>query len=166
MIELTPEWLLENLSHTLDTDGAGQISLYTGNASDANWIELALNSLEISFEVYDYLNDYSDIVFGFDFRIEDIEKDCPNLSKRVRELEGSKDISKNLSRKGDYENNLRNSAKNISESDRIIQEYKEQHGIECITDEEYTNLLGESTLYPNYYYTGFKHYFDYFFISD
>ena len=85
-IKITPEWVLENLSHTLDADGAGSISLYTGNASDATWIELALNSINISFEVYDYLNDHNDLVFGFDFRIEDIKRECPNIYKRLREL--------------------------------------------------------------------------------
>jgi hypothetical protein len=110
-INIIPDWILENLSHTIDIDRNGQISVYTGNASDANWIELALNSLEISFEAYDYLDVNKDIVFGFDFQIDDIEYKCPNLSKRVREME----ISKGSCRQ---ENRNNDNKKDISEADR------------------------------------------------
>jgi hypothetical protein len=56
-MQLTPEWVLCKLSHTQYVDGEGNISVYAGNASDANWIELALESLNIEYEVNDYLAD-------------------------------------------------------------------------------------------------------------
>jgi hypothetical protein len=42
IIELTPEWVLEKIPHSHYSDGNGNSSVYTGNATDANWIELAL----------------------------------------------------------------------------------------------------------------------------
>ena len=86
-IVLTPEWVLDKLSHTRYADGKGNISVYTGNATDANWIELALNSLNIGYEAYDYLNENSLIVFGFDFRVEEIRNDCPTLYNSINELD-------------------------------------------------------------------------------
>lgn len=94
-IVLTPEWVLEKVSHTRYADGAGNISVYTGNATDANWIELALDSLNIEFEAYDYLNENSLIVFGFDFRVEDIINDCPIFYHRMKELDKTNKIYKN-----------------------------------------------------------------------
>lgn len=165
-IKITPEWVLEKLSHTLDTDRSGNISVYTGNATDANWIELALNSLEISFEAYDYLNEHNDLVFGFDFRIEDIEIECPNLYWSACEIERSKNGSRQISRNVDCGIHEIDHDKVESESATIIQEFKELNEIEHITEEELTNLFSESTLYPNYYWDGSVEYFTYFSISD
>lgn len=97
-IELTPEWVLGKLSHTRYADGKGNISVYTGNASDANWIELALNSLNIGYEAYDYLNENSLIVFGFDFRIAEIQNDCPTFYNSMKELDKS-NMRKNIIKK-------------------------------------------------------------------
>jgi hypothetical protein len=83
-LQLTPEWVLEKLPHTHFADGSGKISIYTGDTSDANFIELALDSLHISYETYDYLNDNKDFVFGFDFRIEDIEVECPSFYQSMK----------------------------------------------------------------------------------
>lgn len=97
-IELTPEWVLCKLSHTQHADGEGNISVYTGNASDANWIELALKSLSIEYEVYDYLGDDGLFYFSFDFKIEDIQVDCPNLYRSLKELQNSNMRHKQLKR--------------------------------------------------------------------
>lgn len=75
ILNLTPEWVLEKLPYTHYVDGDGNVSVYTGNATDANFIELALTTLQISFEAYDYFDDSKGFVFGFDFKLEDIQHD-------------------------------------------------------------------------------------------
>lgn len=86
LIKLTPEWVLEKLPHTHHADGDGNISVYTNDATNANLIELALDSLHINYEAYDYLNDNKDFGYGIDFRIEDIEEDCPSFYQYMKEL--------------------------------------------------------------------------------
>jgi hypothetical protein len=97
-LEVTPEWVLERIPHTHYADGKGNISVYTGDATDANWIELALNTLNVLFEAYDYLDRDYGIVFGFDFRIEDIKEDCPSFYKRVKDIDANNVIDKNLTK--------------------------------------------------------------------
>jgi hypothetical protein len=98
-IIVTPEWVLEKLPHTYNVDGKGIISVYAGNATDANWIELALHSLHVFYESYDYLDDNHDFVFGIDFRIEDIKGGCPTLYKRMKELKTKNSIYNDLNSK-------------------------------------------------------------------
>jgi hypothetical protein len=97
-LELTPEWVLEKLPHTHYADGSGKISVYIGDATDANYIELALDSLQINYEAYDYLDDNDDFVYGFDFRIEDIQVECPSFYQSMKELDENNLIHKNLSK--------------------------------------------------------------------
>jgi hypothetical protein len=95
-LNLTPEWVLERLPDTSYADGDGKVSVYTDDATDANFIELALDSLRISYEAYDYLDDNDDLVFGFDFRIEDIEEECPTFFQSMKELGNNNLIHKNV----------------------------------------------------------------------
>lgn len=95
-LKLTPEWVLGKLPRTHYADGDGNISVYTANATDANWIELALDSLNITYNAYDYVDDNDDFVFGFDFRIEDIKDECPNFYKDMKALDTNNMIHKNL----------------------------------------------------------------------
>ena len=88
-LKLTPEWVFENLPHTRYADGEGKISLYTDDATDANFIELALNTLDIFYETYDYLDDDNAIVFGFDFSIKDIKEECPSFYHNMKELDNN-----------------------------------------------------------------------------
>ena len=83
IIELTPEWVLEKLPDTSYADGEGKISLCTGSLTNADFIELALDTLNISYETYDFVDDGDELVFGFDLRIEDIKEECPTLHKRM-----------------------------------------------------------------------------------
>ena len=39
----------------------------------------------------------------------------------------------------------------IGNMDETLEEYKKQNNIEVLTDDEFTNIFGELTLYPNYY---------------
>jgi hypothetical protein len=75
ILNINPEWVLEKLPHTHYLDVDGNVSVNTGNATDANFIELALTTLQISFEAYDYFDDSKGFVFGFDFKLEDIQHD-------------------------------------------------------------------------------------------
>jgi hypothetical protein len=97
-LKLTPEWVLKRLSHTQYADGDGNISVYTNDATDANFIELALDSLHIKYEAYDYVDDNKDFVFGFEFRIEVIKEECPSFYLRMKELNNNNLIHKNLSK--------------------------------------------------------------------
>jgi hypothetical protein len=97
-IVLTPEWVFENLPHTRYADGEGNVSLYTDDSTDANFIELALDTLNISYETYDYLDDDNDIVFGFDFKIIDIEVECPSFYQSMKEIDNNNMNYKNLSK--------------------------------------------------------------------
>ncbi len=85
MIELTPDWVLKNLSDHWYADGNGYavISVVTENFSTA-WIELALDTLDIEWEVGEHFIDginYSDYVFD----IEDIKEDCPEYYEELIE---------------------------------------------------------------------------------
>lgn len=96
IIDLTPEWVLEKLPHTRYADGDGNVSVYTGNATDANFIELALNSLQVSFEAYDYLDENKGFVFGFDFKLEDIQDECPTFYNDMKEINNNNLKNKKL----------------------------------------------------------------------
>ena len=55
----------------------------------------------------------------------------------------------------------------IENMDEIIEEYKHQNKIDVITEEEFTNIFGESTLYPYYFLPAHGNYSYYgFLISD
>jgi hypothetical protein len=95
-IEITPDWILEKLPHTHHVDSDGMVSVYTDCATNAHWIEKALDTLIIPYETYDYLNDHNDFVFAFDFRIEDIKTECPSLFKRMRAFDKRNNYYKNL----------------------------------------------------------------------
>lgn len=97
-IEIDPEWVLEKLPHTHYADGDGLISLYTADATDAHFIELALITLCISYDSYDYVDDNGAFSFGFDFRLEDIEVDCPSLFFRMNEMNNNNWMRKNLNK--------------------------------------------------------------------
>jgi hypothetical protein len=95
-LELTPEWVFEKMSDTTYADGEGNINLCTGCIIKADFIELALETLNISHESYDFTDECDELVFGFEFRIEDIQEECPSLYKRMREMDINNSIHKNL----------------------------------------------------------------------
>ncbi len=94
-LKLTPEWVLKKLPHTHYADGDGNVSVYTNDATDANFIELALDSLHIHYEAYDYLDGNDDFVFGFDFRLEDIRDECPLIFHTLKEID-RKEMNNNV----------------------------------------------------------------------
>ena len=106
MIELTPEWVLMNLSDYWFTDGDGLafISLYEINKSKT-LIELALNTLDIEWEM-DIQNiecemdeaSIDDLIeFLYVFEIEDIKDLCPEFyEKLVKDNNDTQALYKNL----------------------------------------------------------------------
>ena len=94
-IELTPEWVLNELpiSHYADGNGVGSID--TDSVSDACWIKLALNTLLIPYEEKEYGDD--DLTFiDFEFCIEDLKENCPALYKQLKEMDTKNKIYKGL----------------------------------------------------------------------
>ena len=53
-----------------------------------------------------------------------------------------------------------------NEMERIITEFKAAEDLECITEEEFTDLFGESSLFPNIYYASPYEGYDYRFVPD
>lgn len=95
VIQLTPEWVLNKLSHSHYADGKGNLSVQTGHVSDANWIALALNTLDVTYEEYEFYDDET-FLFSFDFKLEDIKKECPLLYKNFTSMDDHNKIFRGL----------------------------------------------------------------------
>lgn len=94
-IELTPEWILSELSQSLYADGKGTACIDTDSASDASWIKLALNTLLIPFEEKEYGD--NDMTFiDFEFNINDIKDNCPNLYEKMKDMDTKNKIYNDL----------------------------------------------------------------------
>ncbi len=91
-IELTPDWVLENVPHLPILDGKGNLSLYTNDAMDANFIEAALYSLKISYKLNDSNGEDSNFHYGFELRIKDLLEDCPNYCHLLKNIYSSGNI--------------------------------------------------------------------------
>lgn len=96
IIELTPEWVLNEFSHSLYADGMGIISVYTHCAANATWITKALDTLSIPYKA---MEDSELQSFFFEFKIEDIQEECPILCKKLKDINNNNknynEISKN-----------------------------------------------------------------------
>ena len=82
IIGITAEWILGTFPISWSADGNGNMSLFTDSYSDSHWIELALDSMGVYYESY-YLGDddiETDEVW-FEFELEAIKDECPNLYK-------------------------------------------------------------------------------------
>ena len=94
-LELTPEWVLSELTDSLYADGCGNISVGTSTHSDAKWIKLALNTLSTPYHEHEIGE--GDVTFtDIEFRIEDIKEDCPTLYKRMKEMDAKNNIYRGL----------------------------------------------------------------------
>jgi hypothetical protein len=96
-IMITPEWVLEKLPYCHYADGKGNISVYYETDNDANWIELALDSLNIKYKAI-IQDDDGEILYGIVFRIEDIQEECPSFYSDMKKMDTNNFISKNLSK--------------------------------------------------------------------
>ncbi len=83
IMELTPEWVLEKLPHTMYADGKGNVTISSDNVSDSHWIDLALDTIGIKYESvtvgYDPDPEKQYFEVQWEFKIEDIKVDCPAL---------------------------------------------------------------------------------------
>ena len=96
LIELTPEWVLNELPISCYADGTGNVSLETDNITNAKWIMLALNTLCIPYEENGYA-EVGTIIYGFNFKITDIKQECPSFYGIMKEMDNNNKIYKNLS---------------------------------------------------------------------
>lgn len=85
LIEVIPEWVLDNLSDSMYADGYGNMCICTNSISDSNWIHLALSTLKIHYKINNDC-DFDDMLFSFEFRIGAIKIDCPSLYDRMIKL--------------------------------------------------------------------------------
>lgn len=95
LIELTPEWILSELSQSLYADGKGTVCIDTDNTSNACWIKLALNTLLIPYEEKEY-GDNDTTFIDFEFNINDLKETCPNLYKIMKDMDAKNKIYKDL----------------------------------------------------------------------
>lgn len=86
-IEITPEWILDKLTVTHYADGLGKITITADTVSDSRWIDLALDTINVKYEsdILEYDPDPEDpdddfyFEISWQFRIEEVKDDCPNL---------------------------------------------------------------------------------------
>lgn len=83
---MTPEWVSEKLPKPSHVDGEGNMSFYLGNQTNASLIELELDKLNISYGTFEFNDDCEEATFGFEFRINDIQGNCPTLYNTLKEL--------------------------------------------------------------------------------
>jgi hypothetical protein len=86
-IELTPEWVLAELAESYFPCGDGTIMVYTLEPSNVAWIKLALDTLNISYDINEYDHGDNQVLRGFDFLIEKLRIDCPSLYKKLKQMD-------------------------------------------------------------------------------
>ena len=95
-IEVTPEWVLNELPQSYYSDGNGNVSVDSDIKTNAKWIELALNRLHIPYTQNEY-GDAINLFFDFEFKLEDIRNECPTLYKKIKDMDVKNKIYKNMS---------------------------------------------------------------------
>jgi hypothetical protein len=95
IIDLTPEWILSEFPQAIYADGCGNVSLDVYDVKEVKWVELALNTLCIPFEVNEFGNGDSTYI-DFEFCIEDLKENCPALYKQLKEMDAKNKIFKGL----------------------------------------------------------------------
>jgi hypothetical protein len=95
LIELNPEWVLSELSHSLYADGYGNISIDSHTRNDANWIKLALNTLSIKFQETEF-GEGDQTFIDIEFRIDDLKINCPTLYKKMKDMDAKNGLYKTL----------------------------------------------------------------------
>ncbi|MCU4175504.1 hypothetical protein [Carboxylicivirga sp. N1Y90] len=85
-IEVKADWILDVFSESQYADGNGSVSLYTSCVRDAQWMELALSTLNVKFEYQEMIDKNDEFLFEYNFLLGDIEDTCPALYKNLNEL--------------------------------------------------------------------------------
>jgi hypothetical protein len=94
-IELTPEWVLSEIPQSLYADGNGNVSIETYTVTDAKWIKLALLTLLIPYEEKEY-GEGDQTFIDIELCIDDIKENCPNLYKKLKDMDAKNKIYKSL----------------------------------------------------------------------
>jgi hypothetical protein len=94
-INITPEWVLSEMKFEDYANGDGYIDLETFDLTDLRWIRLALKTLNIPYEDYDYFGD-DDYYMGVRFKIDDLKAECPSLHARFKELDEEAKIDRTV----------------------------------------------------------------------
>ena len=77
LIELDPEWVIENFSISQGVFEDGKMFVQTDRIIESSVIHFLLESLKIDFEIDGDIEEEDECIF--EFRIEDIKIDCPSL---------------------------------------------------------------------------------------
>jgi hypothetical protein len=94
-IELTPEWVLSKFPQVIYVDGSGNVSMDVYDVKEVKWIELALQTLCINFKENEYAEDDVTII-DIEFRLEDLQENCPALYKQLKSMDAKNKIYKEL----------------------------------------------------------------------
>jgi hypothetical protein len=86
LIEMTPEWVLENLSEMKYADGYGTMSIYLPCLKDFNLLICALKSLQISYKAFETYLFLDDLMYLIEFQIEDIKIGCPSVYEKMQTM--------------------------------------------------------------------------------
>lgn len=84
LMELDPEWVLENFTISQHVRGNGKMTVQTYSLTGGVLMEFLLETLKIDFKVEGEVGDIGDCIFKF--RIEDIKSDFPSLYARMIRL--------------------------------------------------------------------------------
>jgi hypothetical protein len=84
-IEISAEWILNNLPSITEAVGNGRMILVVDNISDSLWISFALDSMGVKYES-DIIEEeelnvkvQTSLLVFWKFRIEEIKEECPVL---------------------------------------------------------------------------------------
>ena len=81
-LRIKTEWILDTFPLSVYANGNGTVTISTHCLSDARWIELALDSMNILYESYDVTDDETGRVeMVWEFEIQALKDDCPKLYK-------------------------------------------------------------------------------------
>ena len=87
IIQVAPEWVLTELAESRFPSEDGNVMVYTLEPSNVAWIKLALDTLNISYDINDYDHCDNRVLWGFDFSIEGLKSECPTLYKRLKKMD-------------------------------------------------------------------------------
>ena len=87
IIEISPEWILNEIPMLHLVDGNGKVTVHTVIAFDGCWIKLALNTLKIEFKQLDWKKCEDSFFARFEFRIADIREECPTLYEKLNKMD-------------------------------------------------------------------------------
>ena len=81
-LKIKAEWILSTFPMSVYADGNGTVTISTLCFSDARWIELTLDSMNILYESFEMTDNETDrIELAWEFEIQAIKEDCPKLYK-------------------------------------------------------------------------------------